>query len=136
MQTKGGNFMAKMADLQIGKYDLTLKISRTILMDAFSSNPEMAEKIVNGSNITITQAYDFCKIALLSMCKAHESSFDQNKIQEIFDYTEDCIIEEDGVEMVATDYLVKKVMELVSLGFTKSDNAEKIEITLSQKNPN
>ena len=128
--------MSKIANLQIGEYNLTLEVSRTILMDAFASHPEMSANIANGENISITGAYDFCKSALLYMVKAQDKKFNKKKVDEIFDYAENCVVDDvdengNDIEMVATDYLVKKIMELVNLGFTKTDNAKKIKITLS-----
>lgn len=136
MQTKGGNFMSKIANLQIGEYDLTLEVSRTILMDAFAKHPQMSNSIAKGEEISITNAYDFCKTALLYMAKAQDKDFTKKKANEIFDYAEQCVVDDEDengnqIEIVATDYLVKKIMELVNLGFTKSDNAKKIKITLS-----
>lgn len=128
--------MSKTANLQIGEYNLTLKVSRTILLDAFSQNEKMSKAVANGENISITDAYDFSRVALYSMAKAEDKTFTKEKANEIFDYAESCVvdmIDENGneVEVVATDYLVGKIMELVNLGFTKQDNAKKIKITLS-----
>lgn len=128
--------MSKIANLQIGEYNLTLEVSRTILMDALTNNPEISESIANGSRLSITDAYEFAKSALLNMAKAKDETFNKNKVEEIFSYAEQCIVDdvdENGnkIEVVATDYLVKQIMELVNLGFTKLDNAKKIKITLS-----
>lgn len=128
--------MSKIANLQIGEYDLTLEVSRTILMDAFASHPEMSTNIANGENISITGAYEFCKTALLHMGKAQDKTFTKNKVDEIFEYADNCVVDDfdvegNPIETVATDYLVKQIMELVNLGFTKQDNAKKIKITLS-----
>lgn len=126
----------RIANLQIGEYKLTLEVSRTILMDAFAQHPEISQNFANGKEVSINDAYEFCRLALLYMGKAQDRKFNRKKVDEIFEYAENCVVDdvdENGnpVELVATDYLVKKIMELVSLGFTKQDNAKKIKITLS-----
>ena len=136
MQKKGGNYMSKIANLQIGEYDLTLEVSRTILLDAFSQDMKMSKAIANGEEMTINDAYEFSKSALYSMAKAQDKTFTKEKVNEIFNYAEKCVVDDvdqegNEIEVVATDYLVRQIMELVNLGFTKQDNAKKIKITLS-----
>ena len=65
------------------------------------------------------------------MAKESDPSFTLEKANEIYDYAEDCIVDINGEEMVAQDYLNQKIGEMVNEGFTKSDNAKKIKITLS-----
>lgn len=124
--------MAKKFKLQIGKYNLDLTINRRILLEATDKYPNLLKaKGEEDVMSNLKDAFEINIYLLYCFAKANDPTFTLEKATEIYDYAEDCVVEVNGEEMVAQDYLNEKLGEIVNTGFTKNDNAEKITITLS-----
>lgn len=124
--------MAKKFKLNVGDYKLDLTINRRILLEVTDKYPNLLNQDNKVNTISnLKEAFEVNVYLLYCMAKESDPSFTLEKANEIYDYAEDCIVDVNGEEMVAQDYLNQKIGEMVNEGFTKSDNAKKIKITLS-----
>ena len=133
--------MSKIANLQIGEYNLALEVNRDVVLKAYQRHPELSKRMVNAQKdedemISMEDYVGLCKDALFYMAKSQDSSFTREKADEIFDYAKDCVVEiptENGesIDYPAQDYLVDQIAAFMNMGFTGNDNAKKIKITLS-----
>ena len=124
--------MAKKFKLNVGDYKLDLTINRRILLEVTDKYPNLLNQDNKMNTISsLKEAFEVNVYLLYCMAKESDPSFTLEKANEIYDYAEDCIVDINGEEMVAQDYLNQKIGEMVNEGFTKSDNAKKIKITLS-----
>lgn len=122
----------KITNLRVGKYDLELKVSRSILIKATDKFPNILNLTGENKELNnLSDAYEFNIYLLYLMANALNKKFTEEKAREIFEYAEDCVaINDKGEKINAVDYLCEKISSFVNEVFTQAGNSKEIEVKM------